>query len=105
MEAFLVKYRSEPDAAKKKDMLSTHTAEHAEKRKADPAGIKSKFVNDFFGMFVGFCAENPTMGHICKNKQLLHFKSINKIPPFNKKPSKPVGVAAASPKRKLDAGA
>merc|ERR1719491_1833009 len=79
MEAFLLKYRSEPDAAKKKTMMSTHVTEHAEKRKADPAGTKSKFTGDFFGMFNGFCAENPTKEHICKNKQLLHFKSINQI--------------------------
>ena len=48
----------------------------------------------------GFCAENPTKEHICKNKQLLHFKSINQIPPFNKA-ARPAGAAGAAPKRKL----
>ena len=51
----------------------------------------------------GFCAENLTKEHICKNKQLLHFKTINQIPPFNK-PAKPAGAGAA-PKRKLQAPA
>ena len=65
--------------AKKKTMMSTHVTEHAEKRKADPAGTKSKFTGDFFGMFNGFCAENPTKEHICKNKQLLHVGTRQKL--------------------------
>ena len=47
----------------------------------------------------GFCAENPTKEHICKNKQLLHFKSINHIPPFNKPAGKPGAAAAKRDKR------
>jgi hypothetical protein len=51
-------------------------------------------------MFDGFCAENPAKESICKNKTFLHFKSINKIPPFSH--PKPPGVAGATAaKRKL----
>ena len=65
------------------------------------AGNPSPNPNPYPNPTTGFCAENPTKEHICKNKQLLHFKSINQIPPFNKPASKP-GAGAAAPKRKLD---
>ena len=65
------------------------------------AGNPSPNPNPYPNPTTGFCAENPTKEHICKNKQLLHFKSINQIPPFNKPASKP-GAGAAAPNRKLD---